>query len=248
MMRFADRVVVVTGASRGLGRAIALAFATEGAKVAVGYRSRERDARSVLDDLRAAGGTAIAIPFDVGDSAATIAAFDRIRHELGAIDVLVNNAGVARDNFVPLMSDEDFDQVVDVNLRGAFVCTRAAVKPMIARGRGAIVNIGSVAGLRASPGQASYSAAKGGLLALTRTLAAELAPRGIRVNAVVPGYLGTGMAARMDRRKLDERVATTPMQRVGTADEVARVVLFLASDDASYVVGQAIAVDGGLSL
>ena len=248
MMRFTERVVVVTGASRGLGRAIALAFANEGARVAVSYRSRERDAQIALNELRTAGATAIAVPFDVSDTAATSGAFERIRDELGAIDVLVNNAGLARDNFVPLMSDEDFDQVVDVNLRGAFVCSRAAIKPMIARGRGAIVNIGSVAGLRASPGQSSYSAAKGGLLALTRTMAAELAPRGIRVNAVVPGYLATGMAARMDRRKLEERIATTPMQRVGTADEVARVVLFLASDEASYVIGQAIAVDGGLSL
>jgi 3-oxoacyl-[acyl-carrier protein] reductase len=246
--RFTGKVVLVTGASRGLGRTIAAAFASEGAHVVVGYRSRIRDAQVTLDEITAAGGKATVRAFDVSDTAATNAAFDQIRSELGAIDVLVNNAGVARDNLIPLMSDEDFDQVVDVNLRGAFICTRAAVKPMIARGGGAIVNVASVAGLRASPGQASYSAAKGGLLALTRTLAAELAPKSIRVNAVVPGYLSTGMAARMDRRKLDAGLANTPLGRAGTADEVARVVLFLASSDASYIVGQAIAVDGGLSL
>jgi 3-oxoacyl-[acyl-carrier protein] reductase len=247
-MRFAGKVVAVTGASRGLGRALAVAFAREGASVVVGYRSRERDAQAAVEEARAAGGTATAIAFDVTDAAATSAAFDRVRSELGAVDVLVNNAGVARDNLLPMMSDDDFDQVVGVNLRGAFVCCRAVVKPMIARGDGAIVNIASVSGLRGSPGQASYSASKGGLIALTRTLAAELAPRGIRVNAVVPGYLATGMAARMDRRKLDDGIARTPLGRAGTADEVARAVLFLASSDASYIVGQAIAVDGGLSL
>ncbi len=247
-MRFADRVVVVTGASRGLGRALAVAFAREGARVVVGYRSRERDAEATLAALQDAGVAGRALAFDVKDTAATTAAFDTVRRELGAIDVLVNNAGVARDNLLPLMSDDDFDDVVDTSLRGAFVCSRAVASSMLSRGRGAIVNIASVAGMRASPGQASYSAAKGGLLAFTRSLAAELGPRGVRVNAVVPGYLTTGMAVRMDRRKLDERLAHVPLQRAGTAEEVARAVLFLASDDASYIVGQALAVDGGASL
>jgi 3-oxoacyl-[acyl-carrier protein] reductase len=247
-MRFSDRVVVVTGGSRGLGRAVALAFAAEGAHVAIGYRARDRDAKATLAALREIGHPAFAAKFDVRDTAATAAALDAIKTELGPIDVLVNNAGVARDNLLPLMSDDDFDEVVDVSLRGAFVCTRAVATAMIAQGRGAVVNVASLAGVRASPGQASYSAAKGGLLALTRTTAVELAPRGVRVNAVVPGYLATGMAARMDRRKLDERVARVPMQRTGTADEVARAILFLASEDASYIVGQTLCVDGGASL
>jgi 3-oxoacyl-[acyl-carrier protein] reductase len=247
-MRFSGKVVVVTGGSRGLGRTLAGTFAREGAHVIVGYRSRERDAVATVEEVRAGGGTATALAFDVTDSTATAKAFDTVRADIGAVDVLVNNAGVARDNLLPMMSDDDFDQVVDVNLRGAFVCCRAVVKPMIARGEGVIVNVASVSGLRGSPGQASYSASKGGLLALTRSLAAELAPRSIRVNAVVPGYLATGMAARMDRRKLDEGIARTPLGRAGTADEVARAVLFLASPDASYIVGQALAVDGGLSL
>ena len=243
-MRFADRTVIVTGASRGVGRAIAVAFAAEGAHVVVGYRSRERDAQQTVEQL---GGRGTAMRFDVTDRAATTAAIDEVRAARGRIDVLVNNAGVSRDNLVALMTDEDWSDVVDVNLRGAFVCTKAVVAAMIAKGSGNIINVASVAGLRASPGQASYSASKGGLLALTRTLAAELGPRGIRVNAVVPGYLATGMAARMDRRRLDERVPQIPLGRVGTADEAARAVLFLASDDASYITGQALAVDGGMS-
>jgi 3-oxoacyl-[acyl-carrier protein] reductase len=243
-MRFADRTVIVTGASRGLGRAIAVAFAEEGAHVFVGYRSREQDARATLEQL---GGRGTLLRCDLTDRAAVTAAFDGVRAQRGGIDVLVNNAGVTRDNLVPLMSDDDWSEVVDVNLRGAFVCTKAAIGAMIARGGGAIVNVASVAGLHASPGQASYSASKGGLIALTRTLAAELGPRGVRVNAVVPGLLSTGMAARMDHRRLDERLARIPLHRVGTAQEAARVVLFLASEDASYVTGQAVVVDGGLT-
>ena len=243
-MRFADRTVIVTGASRGLGRTIALAFAAEGAHVIVGYRARERDAREAVEQM---AGRGTALRFDVTDRATTTAAFDQVRAERGGIDVLINNAGVTRDNLLPLMTDEDWTDVLDVNLRGAFVCTKAAVGSMLARSGGVIINVASIAGLRASPGQASYSASKGGLLALTRTLAAELGPRGIRVNAVVPGFLATGMAARMDRRRLDERIPQIPLRRVGTAEEAARVVLFLASDDASYITGQAIAVDGGLS-
>jgi 3-oxoacyl-[acyl-carrier protein] reductase len=246
-MRFADRTVIVTGASRGLGRAIALAFAAEGAHVYVGYRSREHEARATLAELEGAGGRATLLAFDVTDGAAVAAAFARVSSERDGIDVLVNNAGLARDNLVPLMSEADWSEVIDVNLRGAFACTRAALGAMMARGRGAIVNVASVAGLRASPGQASYSASKGGLIALTRTLAAELGPRGIRVNAVVPGLLATGMAARMDRRRLEERVGQIPLRRVGTAEEAARAVLFLASDDAAYITGQALAVDGGLT-
>ena len=248
MGRFTGRTVLVTGASRGLGQAIAAAFGGEGAFVYVAYRSHERGAAQTLEAVRAAGGEGAAIALDVRDGKSVDAAIERALAERGALDVLVNNAAVTRDNLLALMAPDDWDEVLATNLGGVFRCTRAVVRSMLARGRGAIINVGSVAGLHASPGQASYAASKGGVLALTRTLAAELAPKGIRVNAVVPGLVSTGMAARLDHRVAARRREAIPLGRFGTADEIARAVLFLASDDASYIIGQALVVDGGLTL
>lgn len=247
MKRFCDKTVLVTGASRGLGRDIAAAFAAEGAFVFVGYRSRDEEADSAVRAIRDRGGAAAALRIDVRDARAVDAAVAEALAARRRIDVLVNNAGLARDTFFPLMGTEDFDEVVAVNLGGLFRCCRAVVRPMIAQRAGAIVNIGSVSGLHASPGQANYAASKAGLVGFTRTIAAELAPRGIRVNAVLPGLLATGMAARMDARQLERRRGMIALGRVGTGEEVAQVVLFLASDAASYVVGQAVVVDGGLA-
>lgn len=246
--RFAGRTVLVTGASRGLGRDIAVAFGREGAFVHAAYRAREADAEETLRLVREAGGDGATLQLDVRDRAAVDGAVGRIVAERGAPDVVVNNAGVARDELFAVMSPESWDDVLAVNLGGTFNVCRAVARPMMGRKRGAIVNVASVAGLHASPGQSSYAASKGGVLALSRTLAAELAPRGIRVNAVVPGLCATGMAARLDRRVADARRAAIPLGRFGGGDEIARVVLFLASDDAAYVVGQAIVADGGLSL
>jgi 3-oxoacyl-[acyl-carrier protein] reductase len=248
MLRFDGRTIAVSGASRGLGRALALAFARQGAFVYVGYRTRALDAEATLTALREAGGDGAVWQIDVRDATSVDTAVTRVVAERDGIDVLVNNAGVARDEPLAMMSAESWQQVLDVNLGGVFRLSRAAARPMLARGRGAIVNIGSVAGLHASPGQANYAAAKGGLLAFTRTLAAELAPRGVRVNAVVPGLLSTGMAARLDHRVLEKRIAAIPLGRTGSADEVAAAVLFVASDEASYLIGQALVVDGGLTL
>jgi len=241
------QTVLVTGASRGLGSAIALAFGRTGARVYVGYKNREREATDTVHGVEAAGGQAAALAFDVTDPGAVRSAFERVAEEQGKLDVLVNCAGVARDGWFALQNADDFRAPIEASLMGAYHCCRAAVPGMLSRRAGAIINVSSVAALHASPGQTGYSAAKAGLIAFTRTLAVEVAASGVRVNSVVPGLLSTGMAVRLDQRILREKQARIPLGRLGAPEEVAEVVLFLASDRASYVVGQAIVIDGGLT-
>lgn len=242
-MRLEGRVALVSGASRGLGRAIAERLSAEGAKVACGYR---READKAAEVAEACGGYAVHL--DVTDGACVDAAVASVIERHARIDVLVCAHGVAHDALFAMAPERDWLAEIETNLVGAMRCARAVVRPMMGGGGGSIVHLASVAGLRASPGQAGYSASKGGLLAVTRTLAAELAPRGVRVNAVVPGLIDAGMVKRMDRRHRDARAAHIPMARLGEASEVASAVAFLASSDASYVTGQALVVDGGLSL
>jgi 3-oxoacyl-[acyl-carrier protein] reductase len=238
MTRFAGRSALVTGASRGLGRAIAVALAAEGAHVHAGYLHRPD--RVEIPNI-------VPIQFDVTDAAACEAAVARVVEGSGGLDLVVHAAGVVRDSLFAMSSPEDWDEPMRVNLGGALRVARAAVRPMLAAKRGTILFVGSVAGMRASPGQAGYAASKGGILAITSTLAAELAPRGIRVNAVVPGLIAAGMVARLDHRIIEKQIARIPLARLGRTEEVADVALFLLSDAASYVIGQAIVVDGGLS-
>ena len=242
-----NRNVLVTGASRGLGRAIAVAFGKAGYFVHVGYHKREDKATETLEEIRAAVGDGELCAFDVRQVDQVHAAFEGIIKSRGRVDVLVNNAGVVRDSLFATLSREDWTEIQSVNLDGAFHCCRAAVKSMMRNKQGAIINVGSIAGLHASPGQSNYAASKGGLLALTRTLGSELAPMGIRVNAVAPGLLATGMAAHMDRRLAEETRKRIPLGRFGEGREVADVVVFLASEAASYIVGQIIVVDGGMT-
>lgn len=245
--RFAGLGVLVTGSSRGFGRSIAEAFGSEGAYVAVTYRTQEERAQEVLERVRATGGTGSVFRLDVRDREsveAVISAFEAER----PLEILVNNAAVVRDRAFLLQSPGDWRDTLATNLSGVYHCCRAALPSMMGRGRGAIVNVASVAALRAVPGQTGYAASKAGILGLTRTLAREVAPRGVRVNAVIPGLLQTGMGARLDHRVVADRLARIPLARLGQPEEAARVVLFLASDEASYVVGQSIVVDGGISL
>lgn len=247
-MRWKGKTGLITGASRGLGRAIAKAFAAEGAFVGVGYHRSDRGAEQTIAEIEELGGNAVLVKADVSDPAAVDKAIRSFMAKRDGIDFLVNNAAIVDDKPFALMSAESWTKILQTNLGGAFNCSRAVVRSMIAQEGGAIVNIGSVAGFAASPGQVNYAASKGGLLAMTRTLAAELAPKGIRVNAIVPGLLTEGMAQRLDRRVAENWRQRIPLARFGEPDEVVRATLFLASEEASYIIGQALVVDGGLTL
>jgi 3-oxoacyl-[acyl-carrier protein] reductase len=235
---------LVTGASRGIGAAIARALAADGWAVGVNYRSDRDAADNVVDEIEADGGHAVALGADVVDPEAADKLFSGLESRFDApVLALVNNAGISRDDLTPSLSDEEWDDVLRTNLTAAFRMTRRALRPMIRARSGRIVNISSIAGLRANPGQANYAAAKAGLIALTRTSAVEVARRGVTVNAVAPGLIDTefiGGAAK-------ELVDAIPARRIGTPEEVAACVRFLTSDEASYVTGAVLTVDGGLA-
>jgi 3-oxoacyl-[acyl-carrier protein] reductase len=237
---------LVTGASRGIGAATAKALAADGWAVAVGYRSGADEAQAVVGEIEDAGGRAVAVQGDVADHDAADGLFTAAEEALGGpVLVLVNNAGVTADNLSPALSDDDWDRVVDTNLSGAFRLTRRALRPMIRARYGRIVNVASVVGLRANPGQANYAAAKAGLVGMTKTVAAEVARRGVTVNAVAPGFIATEMTAKLGDDA--DLLAHVPAKRAGTPEEVAACVRFLASEEAAYVTGSTLTVDGGLS-
>ncbi len=242
-MRLADRVVVVTGGSRGLGRAIALDAASEGARVVVGYRRREREALEVVAE---AGKGAIALALDVRDPASVDAFFAQVLAAHGQIDGLVTSAGIVSDSWFATLPLEQFDDIVSTNLRGTMLAMRAVLRPMMAKKRGSIVALTSVAGVRPSPGQAAYAASKGGIHAMVQTLAVEVGKHNIRVNALAPGLIDAGMVKATSPERVKQTLAHVPLGRLGEAREVARVATFLLSDDASFVTGHTLQVDGGL--
>lgn len=245
-MSFQGKVVLVTGGSRGIGRACVLAFAQAGATVVFSYAGNEAAASETLEKVKAAGGKAQARRFDVADTAACAEAVDAVVKEHGRLDVLVNNAGIALDGLVMRYKDEDWDRTLDTNLKGAFALIRAASRPMMKQKGGAIINLTSVVGEMGNAGQAAYAASKAGLIGMTKSLARELARRNIRVNAVSPGFIGTDMTAELPEEARKRMLEAIPLGRLGSPDEIAGTVLFLASDAASYVTGEVLKVNGGM--
>ena len=241
------KIALVTGASRGIGRAIALRFAREGANVGINYRTSREEAEAVAESVRELGVEPKLLHADVSRPDQVQAMFEAL-DVWGGVDILVNNAGVTRDGLLMRMSEDDWDEVMNVNLRGAFLCCRAAARPMVRKRWGRIINMASVVGLAGNPGQSNYAASKAGLIGLTRTLSRELASRNITVNAIAPGFIETDMVASLSEDARSHIRALIPMDGFGTPEDVAAAAAFLASDGARYITGQTIAVDGGIAL
>ena len=240
------RVALVTGAARGIGRAIALALAQPGLALYLNDVVLGEEAEKTRKEVEARGAEARLLAFNVADQAAVQQGVDRIIQESGRLDVLVNNAGITRDNLVMRMKEADWDQVLEVNLKGAYNCIRAAAKPMIKQRGGRIINISSVVGAMGNAGQANYVASKAGLIGLTKAVARELASRNITVNAVAPGFIETEMTAALPEKVRAAMQAQIPLNRFGTPEEVALAVVFLAGDAAAYITGQVVHVNGGM--
>ncbi len=247
-MRLKDQVALVTGGSRGIGRAIVKALAAEGAKVAFVYRGNQAAADSLVQDLSQAGGTAMALQADVANTEAAQHCAERVEKEWGRLDILVNNAGIIRDDLFVRMEPDAWQAVLQTNLGGTYNFCRAVAYTLMKQRRGRIINISSVAAERANPGQTNYAASKGAINALTRALAVELASRNVTVNAVAPGFVETEMTEAVRNKAGDLIKKFIPMRRLGQPEDIARVVVFLASADSGYMTGQVLTVDGGLSL
>ena len=245
-MRLEGRTALVTGASRGIGRAIALRLAAEGADVAVNFAGSAAKAEEVKNAIIEMGRKAIAIQADVKDASSVAGMVEEVKKTFGRIDILVNNAGVSRDGLLMRMKDEDWETVIDTNLRGVFQCTKAVSKIMMKQRYGRIVNMASVVGLVGNAGQANYAASKAGVIGFSKSVARELASRGITVNMVAPGCIDTDMTAVLPDKVREAMLADIPLARVGKPEDVASAVAFLVSDEAAYITGQVINVDGGM--
>ena len=245
-MQIEGKVAFVTGASRGIGRAIALTLAEAGADVAVNYAGNAAAAEEVAAEIRKMGRRALILQGDVSQTEAAASMLDAVVAEFGRCDILVNNAGITRDGLLMRMKEEDWDAVLNTNLKGVFNCTKAALKYMMKQRSGKIVNIASVVGIMGNAGQANYAAAKAGCIGFTKSVAKEVASRGITVNAVAPGLIATDMTSVLPDKVIEEMAAGIPLKRAGQPVDVAKAVLFLVSDDAAYITGQTLNVDDGM--
>lgn len=248
MKRFENKIVLVTGAGRGIGASIAKRFASEGAEVIVNYSGNDEAAQKTVDEITATGGQAQKYKCSVNDSESVKVMIDEIIKKFGRIDILVNNAGITKDGLMLRMTDEDFDRVIDVNLKGTFNCTKYISKYMLKQKSGKIINISSVVGLSGNAGQVNYSASKAGIIGITKSAAKELSSRGITVNAVAPGYVDTDMTKVLSDNIRNEILKNISLQRMGNVEDISNCVAFLASEDASYITGQVISVDGGMHI
>lgn len=245
-MELEGKVSLVTGASRGIGKAIALKLSSLGSKVAINYREGEVAANSVVREIVSQGREAISIKADVADSEAVKAMVQKVNTEWNKIDILVNNAGITRDNLLLRMSDKAWDDVLNTNLRGAYLCTKFALRPMVKQRWGRIISIASIAGLIGNAGQTNYSASKAGIIAFTKSVAREIGSRNITANAVAPGFIKTQMTEKLPDAIKESILSMTSLRRFGEPEDVAEVVAFLASDRANYITGQVISIDGGM--
>ena len=241
-----DKVALVTGASRGIGREIAQTLAAYGASV--NYNGSKDRADEVVEMISAAGGKAIAVKADVAKAEEIARLFEEAQAAFGRIDILVNNAGITRDNLILKMSEEEYDTVLDTNLKGAFLCMKHAAKIMLRQKNGRIINISSISGIAGNAGQANYCAAKAGLIGLTKSLAKELGSRGITVNAVAPGFIETEMTEKLSEQVKEGMLAQIPLKRAGSVKDIAEAVAFLASERAAYITGQTLSVNGGMAM
>jgi 3-oxoacyl-[acyl-carrier protein] reductase len=246
MNRFEGKAAIVTGASRGIGREIALNLAKEGAKVVVNYSGSKDKADEVVTLIKNAGGEAFAVQADVSNPDSVKNMIDETIATFGSIDILVNNAGITRDNLLMRMKEDEWDDVININLKGVFLCTKGVTRQMMRQRAGKIVNVASIVGVSGNPGQANYVAAKAGVIGLTKTTAKELATRNINVNAVAPGFITTDMTETLSEDVQKQMLANIPLGKLGSPENVAKTVLFLLSDDAAYITGQTIHVDGGM--
>lgn len=245
-MNLKGEVALITGASRGIGKAIALEFAQKGAKVVVNYMGNTSKAQEVVEAINASGGEALAVQANVTSTESVLEMVKLVEKELGRITILVNNAGITRDNLLMRMKEEDWDAVLETNLKGVFNCTKAVVRSMMKQKKGKIINISSVVGLTGNLGQSNYAAAKSGVIGFTKSMALELASRGIQVNGVAPGFITTDMTGKLNEDIKEQIIARIPLQRLGKPEDVAGVVSFLASPQADYITGQIICIDGGM--